>query len=52
MATPIAPTPPLHGQAALDFIAEMEKNKKASPEEKERIRKVYERWLTYCEKPI
>lgn len=27
MAKPIAPTPELHGKAAVEFIAELEKNK-------------------------
>lgn len=33
MAKPIAPTPILQGQAAVDFIREISKNKKASEEE-------------------
>ena len=38
MATPIAPTPTLKGKAARKFLEEISKNKKASAEEKERIR--------------
>ncbi len=50
MAKPIAPTPELHGQAAIDFITEIEKNKKASEEEKKRIKeraKIVKSWLTF-----
>lgn len=43
MARPIAPTPPLKGQAAIDFIMELEKKKKASPEEKKRVKEGAER---------
>lgn len=39
MAKPIAPTPPLKGETAIDFLREISKNKKVSPEERERIRK-------------
>ena len=38
MATPIAPTPELIGRAARKFLEEMAKNKKASPEEVERVK--------------
>ena len=38
MATPIAPTPTLRGKAARKFLEEISKCRKASPEEKERIR--------------
>ena len=38
MATPIAPTPTLKGKAARKFLNEIAKCKKASTEEKERIR--------------
>lgn len=38
MPKPIAPTPPLKGKAALDFIAELEKDKKAPAEEKKRVK--------------
>ena len=37
MAKPIAPTPVLKGQAAIDFIQELSQNKKASEEETIRI---------------
>lgn len=50
MAKPIAPTPELHGQAAIDFITEIEKNKKASPQEKQKLKeraKVVKSWLTF-----
>lgn len=50
MAKPIAPTPELHGQAALDFIAEIEKDVKASDEEKERVKQeaeIVKSWLTF-----
>lgn len=43
MATPIAPTPPLTGQDALNFLIEMEKNDKASDEEKARVKAGAER---------
>ena len=43
MATPIAPTPELTGRAAEEFLKELAENKKASPEEKERIRQGAER---------
>jgi len=38
MATPIAPTPELTGRAAEKFLEEMAENRKASPEEKARIK--------------
>lgn len=34
MSKPIAPTPPLKGKAALDFIAELEKEKKHLPKKR------------------
>ena len=37
MAKPIEPTPVLYGNDAFEFVAEMEKEKKASAEEKERV---------------
>lgn len=37
MAKPIAATPVLKGQAAIDFVEELSKNKKATTEEKARI---------------
>lgn len=43
MAKPIAPTPVLKGQAAIDFIKELSQNKKASEEETIRINKGAER---------
>ena len=43
MAKPIAPTPPLKGQAALDFIAELNKNKKASSTEIQKVKNGAER---------
>ena len=43
MATPIAPTPELTGKAAREFLKEMAENRKASAEEKERVRKGAER---------
>lgn len=43
MATPIAPTPPLTGQDALDFLVNLEKKEKATPEEKERVKAGAER---------
>ena len=38
MAKPIAPTPVLKGQAAVDFVEELSKNKKASEEETARVK--------------
>lgn len=38
MATPIAPTPTLKGKAARKFLEDIAKSRKASPEEKERIK--------------
>lgn len=38
MATPIAPTPELHGQAAIDFFTYLETRPKATEEEKKRIK--------------
>ena len=38
MAKPIAPTPPLTGQAAVDFFAEMEQQKKATSAERARVK--------------
>ena len=38
MAKPIAPTPPLKGQAAVDFFAEMEQQKKATMAERVRVK--------------
>ena len=43
MATPIAPTPPLTGQDAINFLIELEKNEKASPEEIEAVKQGAER---------
>ena len=43
MAKPIAPTPPLKGKAALDFITELNKNKKASSSEKQKVKEGAER---------
>ena len=43
MAKPIAPTPVLKGQAAIDFVQELSQNKKASEEETMRVRKGAER---------
>ena len=43
MAKPIAQTPVLKGQAAIDFIQELSQNKKASEEETIRINKGAER---------
>ena len=43
MATPIAPTPELTGRAAEKFLEEMAENRKASPEEKARVRQGAER---------
>ena len=39
MAKPIAATPVLKGEAAIDFLKELSKNKKASKEETERVNK-------------
>ena len=39
MAKPIEPTPVLKGDDAHDFVAEMEKQEKASAEEKARVEK-------------
>lgn len=39
MAKPIAPTPVLKGQAAIDFLKELSKNKKASKEDVVRVDK-------------
>ena len=39
MAKPIEPTPVLKGDDAFEFVAEMEKQKKASAEEKARVAK-------------
>ena len=50
MARDIAPTPPLHGQDAIDFIAELEKNEKVSEEERKRIfadAEIFKSWLTF-----
>ena len=38
MATPIAPTPELTGRAAEQFLKEMAENRKATSEEKARIK--------------
>lgn len=38
MAKPIAPTPVLKGQAAVDFVKELLMNKKASKEEAARVK--------------
>ena len=38
MATPIAPTPELTGKAAKEFLKELAECRKASPEEKARIK--------------
>lgn len=43
MAKPIAPTPPLKGRAALDFIAELYKYKKASSTEIQKVKNGAER---------
>lgn len=43
MATPIAPTPELTGKAAREFLEEMAQNRKATPEEIERVKKGAER---------
>jgi len=48
MARDIAPTPPLRGQAAIDFFEEMEKHKKASEEEKQRIEEHYKIFKSWC----
>ena len=39
MARPIAPTPELHGQVAIDFFSEMEKANKLTDAEKENFKK-------------
>ncbi len=39
MAKPIEPTPVLKGDDAFEFVAEMEKQEKASAEEKARVAK-------------
>jgi hypothetical protein len=39
MAKPIEPTPVLKGDDAYEFVAEMEKQEKASAEEKARVEK-------------
>ena len=46
MAKPIAATPVLKGEAAIEFIAELSKNKKASQEEIARIKKGADRIQT------
>lgn len=38
MAKPIAPTPVLKGQAAVDFVSELLQNKKATVEEAARVK--------------
>lgn len=38
MAKPIAPTPVLKGQAAVDFVVELSKEKKVSKEEAARVK--------------
>ena len=43
MAKLIAPTPPLTGQAAVDFFAEMEQQKKATTAERARVKAGAER---------
>lgn len=43
MAKPIAPTPPLKGQAAVDFFTEMEQQKKATADERARVKAGAER---------
>ena len=43
MAKPIAPTPPLTGQAAVDFFTEMEQQKKATSAERARVKAGAER---------
>ena len=43
MATPIAPTPELTGKAAAEFLEEISKNRKATQEERERVRQGAER---------
>ena len=43
MARPIAATPPLRGQDAIDFLLEMERCEKVTPEEMERIKAGAER---------
>ena len=44
MATPIAPTPELTGKAAEEFMKELAENRKATPEEKARI-KANAQWI-------
>jgi hypothetical protein len=44
MATPIAPTPELTGKAAKEFLKELAENRKATPEEKARI-KANAQWM-------
>lgn len=43
MAKPIAPTPVLKGQAAIDFIQELSQNRKVSEEEAIRVKKGVDR---------
>ncbi len=43
MAKPIAPTPPLKGKAAVEFFAEMERQEKATPAERSRVKAGAER---------
>ena len=43
MATPIAPTPELTGKAAEEFLRDLAENRKATPEEIERVKKGAER---------
>ena len=43
MARPIEPTPPLTGQDAIDFLKEIERDEKETPEEIERIKRGAER---------
>ena len=38
MMIAIAPTPPLKGQAAIDFITEISKKKKVTPAEKAKVK--------------
>ena len=44
MATPIAPTPELTGKAAKEFLKELAENRKATHEEKARI-KANAQWM-------
>lgn len=44
MATPIAPTPELTGRAAEEFLKDLAENRKATPEEKARI-KANAQWI-------